>query len=59
MPLIPKHRDAADADGDGPGGAHQQARHQLCHVAAVVERMYYRYIPGTFTQLLVITRSKD
>lgn len=47
MPVVPEHRDAADAEGHRPREAHHQARHQLRHVPAVVKRVHYRYVPAT------------
>ena len=45
-PVVPEHGDAADADGHRPREAHHQTRHQLRHVAAVVQRVHYRYVPA-------------
>lgn len=45
LPVVPEHGDAADADGYRPRGAHQQPRHQLRHVAAIMQWVHYRYIP--------------
>lgn len=47
VPVVPEDRYAADAHRHGPGGAHQQPRDQLGHVATVVQRVHYRYVPGT------------
>lgn len=46
VPVVPEHGYAADADGDRPRGAHQQPRHQLRHVPAVVQRVHYCYVPA-------------
>lgn len=46
MPVVPEDGYAADAERHGPGRAHQQPRHQLGHVTAVVQRVHYRYVPG-------------